>query len=111
LTGAVQAEIQLQEDASKLAAGRMDIGTGAPVLVFASGWGSTRAHTTCCAIWQSLFAALHFLGERVRGFLPCPFQNFLAHFVYDGLLPSTFLTPPQRCQPLVRATGNLTHQG
>jgi hypothetical protein len=73
--------------------------------------GSLRAHGTCGAIWQSVFAALHVLGERNRGFLPGPFQNFLAHFVYDGLLPSTFLAPPQRCQPFVRATGNLTHQG
>ena len=73
--------------------------------------GSLRTHGTRCAIWQSLFAALHFWGECTRGFLLGPCQNFLTHFVYDGLLPSAFLAPPQWCQPLVRATRNLTHQG
>ena len=59
----------------------------------ASG-GIITVHTSRCAVWTLLFAALHVLGERNRGFLPGPFQNFLAHFVYDGLLPSTFLAPP-----------------
>ena len=48
--------------------------------------GSLRTQGTRCAIWQSLFAALHFWGECNRGFLLGPCQNFLTHFVYDGLL-------------------------
>ena len=73
--------------------------------------GSRMAHGTCGAIWQSVFAALHVLGERNRAFLLGLCQNFTADFVYYGLLTSTCLAPSQRCQPLVCATGNSTHQG
>ena len=56
--------------------------------------GSTRADTTCRAIWQSLLAALRFLGVRNPRILLVSCENFFAHFVYDGLLPSTFFASP-----------------